>query len=389
MDDGYLHYVDPATNLFVSIAAPPHTHADSMQFNWIYDTVTTMADPGLGKVRTDTAAGTPPANMAISTSSDGGIDVTAMLKSLTVGDLVYFQRTDSSASWGRYRINAAPVVYPTWVKIPIETVETYGPAIVKNQLVLIRFTYGAGGGSVNMDGRYLKKAGDAITGVVTAPTPAVATNNTQIATTAYTVSRIAQDAPTKAGAGAGGTWTINVTGTAATATDSTKVAKTGDGMTGALSNDGYVQVNNGAGFVSHYPGQSVASMASFSYAGAYGMRFTADWSALSGGLAPLQIGAPRDGNSAATVDWVRNGAHKSVHVDVGTLAASTGYGPWAWGHNIGNLAGAVASGTYDDGIHSIVASIGNPVWDGTNVWVTARNVSTANEACAVCVMCFS
>ena len=42
-------------------------------------------------------------------------------------------------------------------------------------------------------------------------------------------------APTLTGTGASGTWGINITGSAATATDSTKVAKAGDTMTGALN----------------------------------------------------------------------------------------------------------------------------------------------------------
>lgn len=46
-------------------------------------------------------------------------------------------------------------------------------------------------------------------------TAAVATNSTAVATTAYVVSRIAQDAPTKAGVGASGTWNISVSGAAA------------------------------------------------------------------------------------------------------------------------------------------------------------------------------
>ena len=53
------------------------------------------------------------------------------------------------------------------------------------------------------------------TGTPAAPTPAVSTNTTQLATTAYVVSRIAQDAPTKTGTGASGTWGISITGAAA------------------------------------------------------------------------------------------------------------------------------------------------------------------------------
>ncbi len=50
------------------------------------------------------------------------------------------------------------------------------------------------------------------------PTPATATNNTQAASTAYVVARVAQDAPTKTGGGASGTWGINVTGSSGSTT---------------------------------------------------------------------------------------------------------------------------------------------------------------------------
>jgi len=64
-------------------------------------------------------------------------------------------------------------------------------------------------------------ASPALTGTPTAPTAAVNTNTTQVATTAFTVAQIADDAPTKTGTGASGTWGINITGNAASATNAT------------------------------------------------------------------------------------------------------------------------------------------------------------------------
>ena len=58
----------------------------------------------------------------------------------------------------------------------------------------------------------------AFTGVPTAPTAAVTTNTTQLATTAFVNAEIANDAPTKTGGGASGTWGIAITGNAGTAT---------------------------------------------------------------------------------------------------------------------------------------------------------------------------
>ena len=58
----------------------------------------------------------------------------------------------------------------------------------------------------------------AFTGTPTAPTASVGTNTTQVATTAFVNAEIANDAPTKTGGGASGTWGIAISGNAATAT---------------------------------------------------------------------------------------------------------------------------------------------------------------------------
>lgn len=68
---------------------------------------------------------------------------------------------------------------------------------------------------------YATLASPALTGAPTAPTAALSTNNTQLATTAFTRAQIANDAPTKSGTGATGTWGINISGNAATATSAT------------------------------------------------------------------------------------------------------------------------------------------------------------------------
>ena len=67
-----------------------------------------------------------------------------------------------------------------------------------------------------------------LTGVSSAPTAAVGTNTTQLATTAFVNAEIANDAPTKTGSGASGTWGISVSGNAATATTLTGLTATVD-----------------------------------------------------------------------------------------------------------------------------------------------------------------
>ena len=53
-----------------------------------------------------------------------------------------------------------------------------------------------------------------LTGTPVAPTASVDTNTTQVATTAFVMAQIADDAPTKTGTGASGSWGIDVTGSA-------------------------------------------------------------------------------------------------------------------------------------------------------------------------------
>jgi hypothetical protein len=71
-------------------------------------------------------------------------------------------------------------------------------------------------------------ASPALTGNPTAPTQSVDNNSTRIATTAFVVAQIADDAPTKTGTGASGTWGISITGNAATATLATTATDADD-----------------------------------------------------------------------------------------------------------------------------------------------------------------
>jgi len=60
-----------------------------------------------------------------------------------------------------------------------------------------------------------------LSGVPTAPTAAINTDTTQIANTAFVVAEVADYAPAKDGTGAIGTWSVDISGNAATATDAT------------------------------------------------------------------------------------------------------------------------------------------------------------------------
>jgi hypothetical protein len=66
-------------------------------------------------------------------------------------------------------------------------------------------------------------ASPTFTGTPFAPTAAVGANTNQVATTAFVNAEIANDAPTKTGGGASGTWNISISGNAATATTASTV----------------------------------------------------------------------------------------------------------------------------------------------------------------------
>jgi len=167
--------------------------------------------------------------------------------------------------------------------------------------------------------------------------------------------------PKAGGAGASGTWPINVTGNAGYAT----TVNTSTTATNSSTIDGQP----------------------FTWAEADQL-YTYLWGCSDGnqGYVTWEGNWARSGhNHAAKYSWLFG----SYHFDVGTLAASTAYGPWTAPHYLqGNAPRmAVITGTYDDGVHSLVTSVGN-LWDGTNVQITARNVSAANEACALCLVDF-
>jgi hypothetical protein len=67
------------------------------------------------------------------------------------------------------------------------------------------------------------------------PTAAVNDNSTNAASTAFVVAQIADDAPTKTGTGASGTWAIDISGNAATATAVPDASITAAKLSGAQS----------------------------------------------------------------------------------------------------------------------------------------------------------
>jgi hypothetical protein len=90
-------------------------------------------------------------------------------------------------------------------------------------------------------------ASPALTGTPTAPTAAVGTNTTQVATTAFVNAEIANDAPTKTGGGASGTWGISITGNAATVTNGVYTTSNVLIPKGTISGDAGCDATTGVG----------------------------------------------------------------------------------------------------------------------------------------------
>lgn len=95
-----------------------------------------------------------------------------------------------------------------------------------------------------------------LTGTPVAPTASVNTNTTQVATTAYVVAQISDDAPTKTGGGASGTWNIAISGNASTASTVTTISTdqvlnaTAGASLGAVGTYAFLVRNNDAASLS-------------------------------------------------------------------------------------------------------------------------------------------
>ena len=169
--------------------------------------------------------------------------------------------------------------------------------------------------------------------------------------------------PRKTGTGSGGTWPIAITGNAASAASATNAAMTGNGDFAMDWERGYPPY--GFHFAWGDPGVLTYLWVCDDNANVY-----LCWEGYYS-----RAGHNHDGIYGA--QWGSN------HVDVGNMAANTGYGPWVWGHGMGISPRTVMpTPTYDDNVNSCVASIGN-LWDATNVAMCGRNVGPNDEAVAL------
>src|SRR5262245_4485390 len=113
---------------------------------WTYKTTTTMADPGSGNLRLNTATPATATAMAISSVSARGTDTTNLLRSLVSGDRVYVQDQTTASNWIRYRLTAAATDNTTWFQLAITQESGSGTVPGNNNVLLVQFTQAGGGG---------------------------------------------------------------------------------------------------------------------------------------------------------------------------------------------------------------------------------------------------
>jgi hypothetical protein len=205
-------------------------------------------------------------------------------------------------------------------------------------------------------------ASPAFTGVPTAPTAAVNTNTTQLATTAFVNAEIANDAPTKTGTGASGTWGISITGNAATATNATNVAVTTSSTASAFkipfvntissTTGNYGLLQDDTATFTYNPSTNTLTAVNFS--GALSGNATTVTSITSGQVTTaLGYTPPQPNGTGASGTWGINitgnaatatNATTVTSITSGQVTTALGYFPVQQGTGIGQLSNIVKIG---------------------------------------------
>lgn len=118
-------------------SVPSSTGSQIVSSNWTADVVTTIADPGSGDVRWNTANQYDATRVLISTIDRNGADVKLGLKAAISGDIIYIQQQNDSSVWMKYRITGAPIDHTTWIEYPVAAIDHAGGPFSNNQALLI------------------------------------------------------------------------------------------------------------------------------------------------------------------------------------------------------------------------------------------------------------
>jgi hypothetical protein len=151
-----LAYLDPdgalAANSDSRIATQKatKTYVDSQrsvnQGQWRFDdTLTTMADPGSGKVRGNNASVASMTAIALSALTWDNVDVSRFLRALSTNDGLYIQDRDDSTVWVRFSLSAPPIDHTTWFELPVTYINNEGGTPTNNSLLALVFSTTASG----------------------------------------------------------------------------------------------------------------------------------------------------------------------------------------------------------------------------------------------------
>jgi hypothetical protein len=119
------------------LPAPTSPSTQIFSNTWAASVNTTIASPGNGSIRWNTANQFDATTIAIATVSNSNTDVKLGLKSAIAGDILYIQRQNDSSIWMKYRITAAPIDNGTWIQYAVTTMGHNGGPFGGNQGVVV------------------------------------------------------------------------------------------------------------------------------------------------------------------------------------------------------------------------------------------------------------
>lgn len=108
-----------------------------------FESSTTAADPGSGKIRLNAATWAAATNAYIDTISDGGVDVSAFMALLKANDALIIQDRDDATKYGRFTLSGAPVNNSGWFTLPLTHISSAGAVPNNNEKLAVILFYGA------------------------------------------------------------------------------------------------------------------------------------------------------------------------------------------------------------------------------------------------------
>ncbi len=124
-----------ALDIEVSEPDPPRdAFTGSLTLEWEWDTGTTDADPGTGKVRGNDPTQASISEFFINDESSNGKDVSTLLTKLDNGDVIIFTEEQDTSRWIIADVTGSTTDAATYFKIPVSISQTGNP--VRNKRLL-------------------------------------------------------------------------------------------------------------------------------------------------------------------------------------------------------------------------------------------------------------